>query len=163
MTIEIQIKPSEQDISKIKLLAHNLDCANNEGIIDKWFYGFAFPISLFPFVAACVVMLPLLLISPLNANLLDLSGDWTTLLILTLSLIATAFFAGLVIGSKKEKRVQIYMDLIDSLLHVRMDENQMPMLGKSIVKDIQNDKNRVLPTDLLLIEYSRTIGKQVKN
>jgi hypothetical protein len=62
MTIEIQIKPSEQDISKIKLLAHNLDCANNEGIIDKWFYGFAFPISLFPFVAACVVMLPLLLI-----------------------------------------------------------------------------------------------------
>lgn len=159
MTIEIQIKPNEKDIPRIELLARRLDSANNRGLIDKWFYDFSFPLFIFFFVAAWVVIPPLLLLEPLKADLLDLSGDWTSLLMLSLSLTATAFYAGFMIGSNKKKRVQIYMDLIDSMLHVKMDENQIPMCGKSIVKDIQNDKNRVLPTDLLLIEYSRTLGK----
>lgn len=159
MSIEVQIKPSEKDISRIKLLAHNLECANNQGVFDKWFYNFAFPVSLFFFLAAWVVILPLTLIEPLKADLLDLSGDWSRLLMLIFSSLATAFFAGLTFGSRKEKRVQIYMNLIDSLLHIKIEESLLPIHGKSVVKDVQNDDKRILPTDLLLIEYAKTLAK----
>ncbi len=160
MKIEIKIDGNEENISKIKLLAHKLDCENNQRWFefDMWFMNFTFPIFLFFCTSAFFIMWPLMFLN-LNGEMLDLSGDWARLILLVAALIATAFFSGIAFGSRNEHRIRTYMDLVDSLLRVKISEELLPLSGKSIVSDVQKDKSRPLPTDLLLIAYAKNLNK----